>query len=104
MDSGGIVTTSPPVITVTPLRRPTYTSTHHVEREQWLRDNDDDLREWYMATAEAAPEEHPCDFREFCDVQWDITRENDERFHDALWEAQTADADAEDEPYVEEAL
>ena len=84
-------------ITLTPLRRPTYTSTVGIERAQWLADNEEDLREWYLATADAAPDQHPSDFAEFCAVQYDIAAAEDERLHDALYEAQLAESDAEDE-------
>ena len=80
------------------LQRPTYTSTVRVSYAQWLLDNDEDLRDWYQATAEWAPEEKPADFAEFCAVQFDIARDLDERIHDGLYEAQLAESDAEDEP------
>ena len=86
---------------MTVLQRPTYTSTVGVEYADWLIANDSDLREWYEATSEWAPWQHPADYADFVACQFDIACELDARFHDGLYEAKLAEADAEDSPNEE---
>jgi len=87
-----------PIISLRPHSRPQYSSTVGVELDEWLSENHDDLVSWYQQTAEAIPEQHPEDFRQFCLVQFEIAEAEDHRLHDALYEAQTRDADNDDEP------
>jgi len=91
-----------PLITVRPLKRPEYTYTKGVSVEDWLKANDEALRSWYEATSEWTAEEHYADWRSFCEVQFDLARDLDERLVDGLFETLLAESDAEDEPWDKE--
>jgi len=86
---------------VSVLRRPDFTTTVHVPYEQWLADNEDSLRSWYIATSEWMPEQHPNDYAEFCACQFDIACELDAQLTDGLYETMLAESDAEDSPNEE---
>lgn len=83
-----------------PIRRPAYTTTKGTAFSEWFEENRDDISEWYIATSEWLPEQHPEDFREFAACQFDIACELDAVLTDGLYEVQLAEADAEDEPWT----
>jgi len=82
-----------------PISRPAYTTTKGVDYAQWIADNEDSLRSWYIATSEWMPEQHPHDYAQFCAVQFDLACEDDARLTDGLYEATLRDADNDDEPW-----
>ena len=84
-----------------PISRPAYSTTVRVEYVDWLAENDELLRDWYIATSEWMPEQHPHDYAQFCTVQFDIACELDSVLTDGLYEVQLAESDAEDSPWSE---
>ena len=69
-----------------PLVRPTYTHTLGLTEEQWVRENMDDLEEWYAMTGDTLPQDDPQDFRDFCAVQYELTQDNDAQLKQAFAE------------------
>lgn len=83
------------------LRRPTYTTTVQVPYSLWLEENREDLEQWYIATSEWIPEQHPNDYAEFVRVQFDLAAEDDECLREGLYEVELAEADSDDTPWDE---
>lgn len=79
-----------------PIQRPVYTSTKGLEFVDWLAENAELLRDWYIATSEWMPEQHPHDYAQFCACQFDIACELDSVLTDGLYEVQLAEAESED--------
>jgi hypothetical protein len=85
------------------LLRPEYTSTVGVTREEWIAQNDDDLRDWFARCGDAAPleaPEDPAEFWMFCDAQYELAVLEDEQFAELEDFNNRVDAAMSDEVYA----
>jgi hypothetical protein len=75
-------------ITAQPLQRPHYLPTIGLTCEAWIYANSEDLEEWYLACG--GEDDHivsPADFLNFCETQYELTRDDDETMKEAFAEA-----------------
>ena len=81
-------------IAIEPLKKPTYTSTRGIKPDTWITENIRDLRSWYEETGGELPESRPQDFKDFCEVQFDL-----QQVEDGYWLDYDQQADRDDESY-----
>lgn len=60
------------------LRRPIYSEAVGLTEGEWIAQNDELLRSWYLETSDHTPESNCVDFSEFCKVQYDLQRDTDD--------------------------